>query len=75
VATTVLGKDYGKTSPLVYSELNLRESDRPLPATRWPTAIWAAAGLINSGGASSGATDLAEAVRTAVINKRAGAPA
>ena len=30
------------------------------------------AGLINSGGASSGATDLAEAVATAVINKRAG---
>ena len=30
------------------------------------------AGLINSGGASSGATDLAEAVKTAVINKRAG---
>jgi class I fructose-bisphosphate aldolase len=30
------------------------------------------AGLINSGGASGGATDLAEAVRTAVINKRAG---
>ena len=30
------------------------------------------AGLINSGGASSGATDLKEAVRTAVINKRAG---
>jgi class I fructose-bisphosphate aldolase len=29
-------------------------------------------GLINSGGASSGASDLAEAVRTAVINKRAG---
>ena len=30
------------------------------------------AGLINSGGASSGDSDLAEAVRTAVINKRAG---
>ena len=30
------------------------------------------AGLINSGGASSGDTDMAEAVRTAVVNKRAG---
>ena len=30
------------------------------------------AGLINSGGASSGESDLAEAVRTAIINKRAG---
>ena len=41
-------------------------------ATRSPTATWAAAPLINSGGESKGAGDLAEAVRTAVINKRAG---
>ena len=40
-------------------------------AIRWPTATWAASGLINSGGAS-GEHDLEEAVTTAVINKRAG---
>ena len=40
--------------------------------TRLPIATWGATGLINSGGASSGASDLAEAVATAVINKRAG---
>ena len=48
-----------------------RPPDRPDAATRWPTATWAAPGLINSGGAS-GENDFAEAVKTAVINKRAG---
>jgi class I fructose-bisphosphate aldolase len=68
---TALGKGYGKTSPLVYSKLT---SDHPIDLCRYQVAncYMGRAGLINSGGASSGATDLAEAVRTAVINKRAG---
>jgi class I fructose-bisphosphate aldolase len=68
---TALGSDYGKTSKLVYSELT---SDHPIDLCRYQVAncYMGRAGLINSGGASSGATDLAEAVRTAVINKRAG---
>jgi fructose-bisphosphate aldolase, class I len=62
---------YGKTSPLVYSKLT---TDHPIDLTRYQVAncYMGRAGLINSGGASSGASDLAEAVRTAVINKRAG---
>jgi class I fructose-bisphosphate aldolase len=68
---TALGKEYGKTSPLVYSQLT---SEHPIDLCRYQVAncYMGRAGLINSGGASSGATDLAEAVRTAVINKRAG---
>ncbi len=64
-------KGYGKTSKLVYSELT---SDNPIDLARYQVAncYMGRIGLINSGGASSGATDLAEAVRTAVINKRAG---
>jgi class I fructose-bisphosphate aldolase len=69
----VLAKDkpYGKTSKLVYSELT---SDNPIDLTRYQVAncYMGRSGLINSGGASSGETDLAEAVRTAVVNKRAG---
>ena len=62
---------FGKTHKLVYSELT---TDHPIDLTRYQVAncYLGRAGLINSGGASSGATDLAEAVRTAVINKRAG---
>ncbi len=62
---------FGRTSPLVYSDLT---SDHPIDLTRWQVAncYMGRVGLINSGGASSGADDLAEAVRTAVINKRAG---
>jgi class I fructose-bisphosphate aldolase len=65
------GGSYGKTSPLVYSELS---TDHPIDLTRYQVAncYMGRAGLINSGGASSGESDLAEAVRTAVINKRAG---
>ncbi|HEY4097706.1 MAG TPA: class I fructose-bisphosphate aldolase [Baekduia sp.] len=65
------GKSYGKTNKLVYDELT---SDHPIDLTRYQLAnsYMGRAPLINSGGASSGATDLAEAVRTAVINKRAG---
>lgn len=61
----------GKTDPLVYDELT---TDHPIDLCRWQVAncYMGRIGLINSGGASSGSTDLAEAVRTAVINKRAG---
>jgi len=64
-------KGYGKTSKLVYESLT---TDHPIDLTRWQVAncYMGRAGLINSGGASSGESDLAEAVRTAVINKRAG---
>jgi fructose-bisphosphate aldolase, class I len=62
---------FGKTSPLVYEKLT---SDHPIDLTRYQVAncYMGRAGLINSGGESKGATDLQEAVRTAVINKRAG---
>src|SRR4051795_5096074 len=62
---------YGKTNKLVYEQLT---SDNPIDLTRYQLAncYMGRAPLINSGGASSGATDLAEAVLTAVINKRAG---
>ncbi|MCU0270791.1 MAG: class I fructose-bisphosphate aldolase [Acidimicrobiales bacterium] len=63
--------DFGKTSKLVYGEL---VTDNPIDLCRWQVAncYMGRIGLINSGGESKGATDLAEAVRTAVINKRAG---
>jgi fructose-bisphosphate aldolase, class I len=62
---------YGKTSKLVYEKLT---TDHPIDLCRYQVlnCYLGRAGLINSGGASSGATDLAEAVRTAVVNKRAG---
>ncbi|NND04092.1 MAG: class I fructose-bisphosphate aldolase [Acidimicrobiia bacterium] len=62
---------FGRTHDRVYSELT---SDNPIDLTRWQVAncYMGRAGLINSGGASSGGDDLAQAVRTAVINKRAG---
>ncbi|MEM9568557.1 MAG: class I fructose-bisphosphate aldolase [Cyanobacteria bacterium P01_E01_bin.34] len=61
---------YGKTHALVYSQLS---SDHPIDLTRYQVLNCYAgrAGLINSGGAS-GSNDFAQAVRTAVINKRAG---
>ncbi len=60
-----------RTSKLVYSELT---SEHPIDLCRYQVAncYMGRAGLINSGGASSGESDLAEAVRLAVINKRAG---
>jgi class I fructose-bisphosphate aldolase len=63
--------NFGKTSKKVYSELT---SDHPIDLTRYQVVncYMGRAGLINSGGASSGESDLKEAVRTAVINKRAG---
>ncbi len=62
---------FGKTSPLVYEKLS---SDHPIDLCRYQVAncFMGQCGLINSGGASSGDTDMAQAVRTAVINKRAG---
>jgi class I fructose-bisphosphate aldolase len=62
---------FGKTSPLVYDKLT---TDHPIDLCRYQVAngYMGRVGLINSGGASSGAGDLAQAVRTAVINKRAG---
>ena len=62
---------YGKTSPLVYDKLT---TDNPIDLTRYQVAncYMGRSGLINSGGASGGASDKAEAVTTAVINKRAG---
>jgi class I fructose-bisphosphate aldolase len=62
--------NFGKTSKKVYTDLT---SDHPIDLTRYQVVncYMGRAGLINSGGAS-GENDLAEAVRTAVINKRAG---
>jgi class I fructose-bisphosphate aldolase len=61
---------FGKTDPRVYSELT---SDHPIDLVRYQVAncYMGRIGMINSGGAS-GKDDLAQAVRTAVINKRAG---
>lgn len=63
--------NFGKTHDKVYSQLS---SDHPIDLTRYQviSCYNGRAGLINSGGASSGASDLAEAVFTAVVNKRAG---
>lgn len=62
---------YGKTSPLVYEKLT---TDNPIDLVRYQVAncYMGRCGLINSGGESKGAGDLADAVRTAVINKRGG---
>lgn len=62
---------YGKNDKRIYTELT---SDHPIDLCRYQVAncYMGRAGLINSGGASSGASDMAEAVTTAVINKRAG---
>jgi class I fructose-bisphosphate aldolase len=63
--------DFGKTHKKVYSDLT---TDHPIDLCRYQVAncYMGRIGLINSGGASSGASDLSEAVSTAVINKRAG---
>src|SRR5215470_10736451 len=63
--------NFGKTDKRVYTDL---APDNPIDLTRYQLAncYMGRAGLINSGGASSGESDLKEAVRTAVINKRAG---
>ena len=61
----------GKTSKLVYEKLT---TDHPIDLCRYQVAncYMGRVGLINSGGESKGATDMAEAVMTAVVNKRAG---
>lgn len=63
--------NFGKTHPKVYSELT---TDHPIDLARYQVAncYMGRIGLINSGGESKGASDLAEAVTTAVINKRGG---
>ncbi|HYM23376.1 MAG TPA: class I fructose-bisphosphate aldolase [Vicinamibacterales bacterium] len=63
--------NFGKTSKKVYSDLT---TNHPIDLTRYQVinCYSGRAGLINSGGASSGESDLKEAVKTAVINKRAG---
>ena len=63
--------NFGKTHDKVYSELS---SDHPIDLCRYQVinCYMGRIGLINSGGESKGASDLAEAVTTAVINKRAG---
>lgn len=62
---------HGKTHAKVYSELT---TDHPIDLCRYQVAncYMGRNGLINSGGESKGQTDLAEAVETAIINKRAG---
>ncbi len=69
-ALNISGSSYGKIDKLVYEKLT---SDHPIDLTRYQVAncYMGRAGLINSGGAS-GSNDLADAVRTAVVNKRAG---
>lgn len=66
-----MGKSYGKTSKIVYEKLT---TENPIDLVRYQVAncYMGRCGLINSGGESKGSTDLAEAVRTAVINKRGG---
>lgn len=70
LALNMAGSSYGKTDKRVYSDLT---SDHPIDLTRYQVAncYMGRAGLINSGG-PSGQNDMTEAVRTAVINKRAG---
>jgi class I fructose-bisphosphate aldolase len=64
-------KGFGKTDQLVYDRLT---TDNPIDLTRWQVVnnYMGRVPLINSGGESAGESDLAQAVRTAVINKRAG---
>ena len=63
--------NFGKTHKKVYTDLS---SDHPIDLTRYQLAncYMGRAGLINSGGASAGESDLKEVVKTSVINKRAG---
>ncbi|MCY0888625.1 MAG: class I fructose-bisphosphate aldolase [Alicyclobacillaceae bacterium] len=69
-ALNMEGSSYGKTDERIYRELT---SDHPIDLARYQVAncYMGRIGLINSGGAS-GQNDFAEAVQTAVINKRAG---
>lgn len=62
---------FSKTNPKVYTELT---TANPIDLTRYQVmnCYMGRTGLINSGGASEGENDLAEAIRTAIVNKRAG---
>jgi class I fructose-bisphosphate aldolase len=62
---------FSKTNPKVYTELT---TANPIDLTRYQVmnCYMGRTGLINSGGASEGKNDLAEAIRTAIVNKRAG---
>ena len=66
-----LATKHGKTHEKVYTELT---TDHPIDLCRYQVAncYMGRAGLINSGGESKGASDMAEAIETAIINKRAG---
>jgi fructose-bisphosphate aldolase, class I len=70
---TVLGLEssYGKSNPKIYDELS---SENPIDLVRYQVAncYMGRCGLINSGGESKGSGDMADAVRTAVVNKRGG---
>jgi len=70
-ALNIGDSSYGKFDKRIYTELS---SDHPIDLCRYQVAncYMGRIGLINSGGASSGESDMKEAVRTAVINKRAG---
>lgn len=63
--------NFSKSSPDMYTKL---ATDHPIDLCRYQVAncYMGRAGLINSGGESKGATDLSDAIKTAVINKRAG---
>ena len=63
--------EFGRSDPKMYSELM---SEHPIDMTRYQVAncYMGRIPLINSGGASAGESDMREAVRTAVVNKRAG---
>jgi class I fructose-bisphosphate aldolase len=63
--------NFSKSDPLMYSQLS---TDHPIDLCRYQLAncYMGRAGLINSGGESKGASDLADSVKNAVINKRAG---
>lgn len=70
-ALNVSGSSYGKLDERMYTEMT---TDHPIDLCRYQVVncYMGRAGLINSGGESKGASDMADAVRTAVINKRAG---
>src|ERR1700744_5845400 len=63
--------NFSKSDPLMYSKLS---TDHPIDLCRYQLAncYMGRAGLINSGGESKGASDLADSVMHAVVNKRAG---
>jgi len=65
------GSSYGKLDDRIYTQLT---SDHPIDLTRYQLAncFMGRSGLINSGGESKGEADLADAITTAVVNKRAG---